>query len=49
LSKLLPEESRKIIVKMLEPIPSQRASFIDIFSDPWVKQISCPISDEDLE
>ena len=38
---VLPEASRNIIKRMLEPLPSKRANFVEIFADDWVKRITC--------
>jgi hypothetical protein len=39
LFKLLPEESRSIIKRILTPNPAERASLQDVLNDEWVKSI----------
>jgi hypothetical protein len=38
---LLPQESRHVIGRMMEPLPAERAGWAEILSDPWVRQIEC--------
>ena len=41
LVSLLPEESRQIIGRMLEPNPKKRAKWSEILVDEWVRRLSC--------
>lgn len=38
---LLPQESRHIIMRMLEPDPKLRAEWPEIWADRWVSSIVC--------
>jgi len=42
LLKALPQESRPIIRRMLEPRPQDRAAWAEILGDKWVSRIQCP-------
>jgi len=46
LVSVLPKESRRIIGKMLEPDPLMRAGWAEIWTDEWVRGISCGIDDK---
>jgi len=38
---LLPSESRRIIQRMLDPRPAERARWPEVLSDPWFTTIKC--------